>query len=402
MKKRRKVKVPKLNKYATQWEAVRQRARGYVSDLQAQGFTVDDETARLLNYKGPERMTKKKLDQLRKKVTKTQLQRRATWNITSWEKVIYSTDIDDDGNATVWQQVGTSKQQGGLDVAAESDINYALVEKINKDPNKNYRELANVLNGLIGYQKSNFMTTEELLTSKVWELAKKLNGGQVPTEGTSNQYFTVEKSYVEEHYEKDPAGGYVRVDDNDPDKGYMTTLTTKHYQYEPDPNAVTENKFAFFRSVKFKSIPGYMIDEIMDIAKHPQTSEELYKQFRDSSSLRTFKAQYNKLVQQLSQQNQIPPAAVGALLWVMHTSQIWAVAGREFLPSEQFTSNWRHIYSDIAQLEGLPQTRKNEKVIDSIINDILTENTDAQDISQRVEAILQANGKQYHNTGRIY
>lgn len=402
--------IGKLEKNAQAWEKTRQRARGYVQEMQEQGFYIDTETAKLLNYKGPERMTKKRLDTLRKQVNKTQLKRRAKWGIEEWEKVIYSTDIDAQGNPVkdpygrtiVSRQISTSTERGGLDVQAESDISYDLIEKINKDPAKNQKELANILNGLIGYQKNHFMTTEDLLAGKIWDLAIQLNGGQIPTPGTKNQYFEVAKTFDEEHYKKDANGNFIPYDPNDLSKGYETQIFKSSYAISKDPEMQEYMRFAFFRSVRFKTIPGQYVGEIMDIAKHPQTSEELYKQFRESSSLRTFNAHYNKLVNQLAQQNSMPVQAAGALLWVMLTSQIWNVAGREYLPSDQFTQNWRHIYYDLSQLEGINADRKTEKAIDDLLSDIMSETTDTADISKRVEQILINNGKTYKSLGRIY
>ena len=403
-------KLGKLEKNAQAWEKARQRAQSYAQEMQEQGFYIDTETAKLLNYKGPERMTKKRLDTLRKKVTKTQLKRRSTWGIEEWEKVIYTTDLDTQGNpikdpsgrTIVSSQVSTSTERGGLDVMADSEISYALIEKINKDPNKNQKELANILNGLIGYQKSHFMTTEDLLAGKIWDLAVELNGGQIPTPGTSNQYFTVDKTFDEEHYKKDAAGNFIPYDPSDPSKGYETQTTTSRYSVSTDLEMQEYMRFAFFRSVHFKTIPGKYVEEVMEISQHPQTSEELYKQFRESSSLRTFNAHYNKLVNELAQQNNLPPQAAGALIWVMLTSQIWNVAGREYLPSGQFTSNWRHIYYDLSQLEDINPDRKSEKAIDDLLSDIMSETTDTADISKRVEQILQYHGKQYKSLGKIY
>lgn len=403
----KKVHAYELN--AQKWEATRQRARGYVSDLQAQGFYIDDATARLLNYKGPERMTKKKLDQLRKSVTKSRLNSVARKEINQWEKVIYKSDLNS-GSITHDTAVSSDKKAGALDVSVLSDMSYKTWKKLKDNPTSDSRELANILNGLIGYQKNHFITTETLLSGKVWKLAKKLNGGQIPNpqfdkyghvihqkDANGNpikekweEYFTISPHYIEEHYATDADGDH------------YVKQTRKSFGYDPSPNAVYENQFALFRSIHFKKIPAQFKNDVMEIAEHPQTSEELYSQFRNSSSFRTYKAHYEKLVQQLSQQNQIPPAAVGVLLWIMQTSQSWYVAGKDYLPSAQFTSNWRHIYADIAQLEKLPQTERNSDEIDQLIDDIMSNDTNTKDISNRVEAILQRNKMHYHNIGKIY
>lgn len=372
-KKKATKSIGKLEKYALSYKKAQQRARDFVESM-PKNFVLSEDMMKRIYSEAPERLTKKKADEMKRIISKPFLKRNATMTVSQWEKQITYTDIDPDGNKiTRTVPVSSMPKAGQLDIPVKTEISYATYENAKQHQTKNSTQLASALNSMISYQRNNFKTVEGPVTNKLWILAKDLAGG-IPT--TSNEYFSLRP------FMKD---------------GKRTT-------YKYNPNDPTESMKDFWQAVHFKKIPGWAMKTVEQIAMNPQTNPELYEEFRKSASLRSLATNMKKLTQQTSQQTGIPVPAVRVLLYLMETSQSWHIAERGTYASDQVEANWIHIGKDLQSLELVSNNKKNDAAIDRIIAGIMGESKGVNVVSimQQTEQILRSNRMQYRNNGSYY
>ena len=366
-----------LRKNARAYAKAQEKARDYAKELERKGFYISQSMKEIINKQAPDMITDKKLKEMKQIISLTRLKRSASYAVKEWEKVIYETDIDPSTGNKITRQIPFSSvaKIGDLDNPVLSDLSYTVAEQALKNPNKNSTRLASVLNSLLSYQRNNFKTVDGQLIQKVWILAKDVAQG-IPT--ASNEYFSL--------------------------RPYEENGKKKTFVYDPDPSKVKENMEAFYRSVHFKKLPNWALKKVEEITKHPQTSLELYEEFRKSSSLRGLAKNMAKLTQQASQQTGLPTQAVRVLMYLMETSQSWHIASRGTWDSDQVEANWIHIGRDLQMLEALANNRTNNNAIDKIVSGIMNagRGVNVVSIMRETESILKKNRMAYRNAGSYF
>ena len=343
------------------------KAYRFMKKMEEEGYTLPKYIREAITYSGDLR-SKKKYEELKLVLKMSNLKSHVYYSAPYYsvqydkqgrDKYENEKDVNENGFVETVQKDGVDVKK--INVPIATVITKETYDKIKQ---KDEKAMAEALNDLIFEQKYRFKTADADVTDTVWEIAKSMNGGVIPTTSTSD-------------YEID---------------SYMEDGVLKTYQYDPTISE-EQNKLAFYHAVKFNRVRAEDWESVeKNVMANPQTSQELYDLYMKRAHYRSSTTNEENLLKKYADKLNLPTTTTRKLLDLMHTSEMWHIASRGTYDSEQVLENWQHIYQDLALLEGVKGSVNTK--IDELRRDITNDSKDlnVNELSKKTEEILKERG----------